>query len=58
MTAFVVRQIEKEADKSLEQGQAKYAAYFINTKIYKKYKADVDAKLIEDGYEEVIPVEA
>lgn len=54
MVKFIAIRIEKEADKSLEAGQAKYEAYFVNTGIYEKYRADVDTKLTADGYADVI----
>ena len=55
MVDFVVRSIEKKVDNtSLEAGQEIYRKYFVYTKIYKGYKAAVDAKLTADGYEDVI----
>lgn len=55
MIPFVVFMIEQARDISLEKGIAKYKAYFVNTKIYvKRYKAGVDAILIQDGYEDCI----
>lgn len=54
MVTFIAGRIEAEADKSLELGQAKYRAYFVNTLIYTKYKPDVDAILIQDGYTDCI----
>lgn len=54
MVGFIVRQIENKARISLEDGQELYRKYFINTKLYAGYKADVDAQLKEDGYEDVI----
>jgi hypothetical protein len=54
MESFVARMIKQNADVSLEQGQEKYRAYFINTSIYSKYKTGVDEKLVEDGYGNVI----
>lgn len=54
MTTFIARMIVKEADKSIEAGQKKYRAYFVNTKLYKNWKEDVDTILITDGYEDVI----
>lgn len=57
MSAFFAKMIKKAADKSLEQGQAKYRTYFIKTKIYAKYKDDTDAILIADGYEDCIVTE-
>lgn len=54
MSTFIAKMIIKAADKSLENGQAKYRAYFIKTKIYTSYKEDVDTILRTDGYEDVI----
>ena len=60
MVPFVAKMIMKSRDISLEKGQAKYAAYFVNTRIYAKYRADVDLILKtterEDGvtYEDCI----
>ena len=56
MVKFITQRIEQAADTSIEEGQAKYNAYFVNTHIYEKYRATTEAKLIEDGYSEVIPV--
>ena len=57
MSAFIARMIIREADKSIARGQAKYRAYFINTKLYANYKADVDTILTTDGYAECIVTE-
>lgn len=54
MITFIAKRIMAEADKSLEQGQDKYRAYFVNTLIYAKYKNDVDTILRTDGYFDVI----
>lgn len=54
MKDFIARMIMKQADVSLEKGQDKYRAYFINTSIYAKWKEDVDAILTKKGYEECI----
>lgn len=54
MVTFIAKRIEEAADKSSVSGKEKYNAYFVNTKIYAKYKADVDAILMIDGYGEVI----
>lgn len=50
MSKFIANMIKKQADVSLEKGQAKYKAYFVDTTIYAKYKDDVDAILDIDGY--------
>jgi len=46
--------IKENADVSLEQGQDKYSAYFINTHLYEKYRAGVEVILTRDGYGTVI----
>lgn len=53
MTTFIARRIIEEADKSIEAGQKKYRAYF-RTRLYKKWKDEVDTILKTDGYDEVI----
>lgn len=57
MANFIKRMIETQAKISLEAGQAKYRAYFVATTLYSGYKTDVDAGLVEDGYEDVIVTE-
>ena len=54
MITFIAGRIIAEADKSSEEGKEKYRAYFVKTPIYLRYKADVDAILVQDGYENVI----
>lgn len=54
MITFIAKRIMEEADKSLQQGQDKYRAYFVNTKLYIKYQEDVNAILRTDGYENAI----
>lgn len=54
MVAFIASRIILESDKSLEEGQNKYRAYFVKTTIYLRYKSEVDALLIQDGYESSI----
>lgn len=54
MITFIAGRIEEEARKSIEQGQEKYRAYFVRTSLYLKYKPEVDAILIQDGFSEVI----
>ena len=50
MVSFIAKMIMQQADKSIEAGQDKYRAYFINTSLYLKYKDSVDAILSENGY--------
>lgn len=57
MSTFIAKQIMKQADKSVELGQAKYRAYFVKTKLYLNWKEDVDAILSTDGYEDCIVAE-
>lgn len=54
MVNFIAGRIEKETKISLEAGQEKYRAYFINTTLYASYKDAVDKKLKDDGYGDVI----
>ena len=54
MVNTIVRIIEKACDSSLEEGREKYSAYFVEKSKYEKYRAEVDAKLITEGYAEVI----
>ena len=57
MATFIARMIMKGADKSTEEGQKKYRAYFVRTSLYKNWKEDVDTILKTDGYDEVIAVD-
>lgn len=54
MTTFIARRIMEEAGKSTEAGQKKYRAYFVKTRLYKRWKDEVDIILDTDGYDEVI----
>ncbi len=54
MVGFIARRIEEARDVSLADGIKKYKAYFVKTKIYKRYKDEVDAILTQDGYEDCI----
>lgn len=56
MVKFIAQRIEQAADTAIEEGQAKYNAYFVNTHIYEKYRVATEAKLIEDGYSDIIPI--
>ena len=53
MTTFIASRIIEEAEKSVGAGQKKYRAYF-RTRLYKKWKDEVDTILKTDGYDEVI----
>jgi hypothetical protein len=57
MATFISQRIMDAADVSLENGQAKYRAYFIDTAIYLRYKSDVDTILNTDGYGDCIVTE-
>ena len=50
----VLPEIIEEAEKSVEAGQKKYRAYFVKTRLYKRWKDNVDTILKTDGYDEVI----
>lgn len=54
MEKFIRSRIEDQADKSEEAGIEKYKAYFVHTRMWKKYRAKVNELLKEDGYENVI----
>ncbi|MBR1763651.1 MAG: hypothetical protein IJ731_09875 [Eubacterium sp.] len=54
MVKFIANSIIKAKATSLENARQKYAAYFINTDIYAKYRADVNALLIESGNDDCI----
>lgn len=51
MINFIKNQIIKQGKISKDSGQAKYAAYFINTNLYEAYKSEVDKHLIEEGFD-------
>lgn len=57
MVTFIAERIKEARQVSLESGQSKYRAYFVNTTLYLKYKPDVDAILIQDGYSDCIVAE-
>lgn len=54
MATFIASRIMEEANKSTEAGQKKYRAYFVKTRLYKRWKDNVDTILKTDGYDEVI----
>lgn len=54
MTTFIAGRIMEEANKSIEAGQKKYRAYFVKTRLYKRWKDEVDTILETDGCDEVI----
>lgn len=57
MDKFIAKMIETQANISLENGQEKYRAYFVDTAIYAKWKESVDAILTADGYADCIVAE-
>ncbi len=57
MAAFIARMIIKARTTSLEAGQAKYRAYFINTNLYLQWQDDVNTILETDGYSDCIVTE-
>ena len=58
MVAYLTQTIEDERDNvSLEAAQALYRAAFINTRAYKRHKAQVDTNLALDGYADCIVTE-
>ena len=52
--AFIVKQIEKARKISMDAGQAKYRAYFINTSRNASLKEATDQMLIADGFGDCI----
>lgn len=50
MVNFIARSIKKAYDSSPKEGKDLYRKYFINTKLYASYKAEVDEILKADGY--------
>lgn len=57
MGTFIANMIMKQADVSLENGQAKYRAYFVSTGIYAKWQPEVDEILTAKGYADCIVTE-
>lgn len=57
MTTFIARMIMEQADRATEKGQEKYRAYFVRTKLYEKWRKDVETILTTDGYEDCIVAE-
>ena len=56
MVAFIASRIIREAEKSIEKGRKMYRSYFISITTYQKWRAEVDAVLVQEGYEDVIIV--
>ena len=57
MSTFIAKQIIKAGKVSEEKGIAKYKAYFVNTRIYEDWRADVDTILETEGYGNLIVAE-
>ena len=57
MTTFIARMIMEQADRAMEKGQKKYRAYFVRTKLYEKWRKDVETILEADGYGDCIVTE-
>lgn len=57
MSTFISTMIMNQANISIEKGQAKYKAYFVNTALYSKWKSDVDTILETEGYADCIVTE-
>lgn len=57
MGTFIANMIMKQAAVSIESGQAKYRAYFVDTTLYAKWQQDVDSILTANGYEDCIVTE-
>lgn len=54
MAEFIANRVLEAREKSIENGKAKYRAYFVQLKIYARYKNAVDAILIAEGAEDCI----
>ena len=54
METCMAARIEEAFDISKENGVTKYKAYFVRTRIYKKWRPLVDAILDQDGYADAI----
>ncbi len=57
MATFIARMIMAKAEVGIEQGKEKYRAYFIKTKLYEKWREDVETILLTEGCEECIVAE-
>ena len=54
MVGYIVKTIKRARAISLEAGQAKYRAYFVNTLNYAEEKIDLDVILGTDGFADCI----
>lgn len=57
MSAFIASMIIKRAEKSIEEGKKLYKRYFIDIKLYERWRKEVDTILSSEGYSEVIVTE-
>lgn len=57
METFIARMIMEEAEKSTDLGTKKYKKYFVHTRLYLKWKPEVDSILNDNGYGNVISAE-
>lgn len=57
MAPYIASRVKKARKTSLEAGQAKYRAYFVNTDIWADEKAEVDTILKVDGLTDCIVTE-
>lgn len=57
MREFIAEMIKEAKKEGIANGQAKYRAYFIKTKLWVKYRDDVDAILTVDGCGDCIVTE-
>lgn len=58
MAEFIAnRVLEARREEGIKGGKAKYRAYFVQLKIYARYKNAVDAILIAEGAEDCIVTE-
>ena len=54
MAPFIAMMVIRAKNTSLEEAQARYKAYFVNTTLYLAYKADTDTILQAEGHEDCI----
>ena len=54
MAEFIANRILEARETGIENGKAKYRAYFVELKIYARYKTSVDAILVAEDAEDCI----
>jgi hypothetical protein len=57
MAEFIANRILEAREVSTANGKAKYKSYFVQLKIYARYKTAVDAILTAEGAEDCIVTE-